>query len=174
MWKLIKQLKGLKLARCVNSICYIFRAVSVQVPARMTLCGQKAVILFAVQVLTTERHAFTPSGSHSSEHHAPLQCFVPVIPPSQCLAARRCTLLQVHSISRALLSSMWVEARLYSGSRSGSGGSEYYGGIGGTASDTSHGHWPSSFITQYLAVNDYGTVTSCNFPKRDVRGGAVR
>jgi hypothetical protein len=34
--------------------------------------GRKAVTLFAVKVLTTQRHAFTPSGSHSSEHHAPL------------------------------------------------------------------------------------------------------
>lgn len=34
--------------------------------------GRKAVTLYAVEVLTTQRHAFTPSGSHSSEHHAPL------------------------------------------------------------------------------------------------------
>jgi hypothetical protein len=78
----------------------------------MTLCGQK-VVFFASEVLTAERHAFTPPGSQSlvrTPRASPVFCSsnaaVP-LPRSKALLAA-----PVHSISRVVLSSMWVDARL--------------------------------------------------------------
>jgi hypothetical protein len=75
------------------------------------------------------------------------QCFVPVIPPSLCLAAIRWTRLQSIRYLEPCLARCGWKRHCYSGSSSGSSGNEYGDRIGGAACDASHGHWPTSFTT---------------------------